>query len=105
MTKTLINLTVTVIGEEIDSILDTYPEYPYQLAYVSLDLRQELMAYVLNRVQSVYIVVDENEQPSSPSQFQRYTLEESLRREAVIHQGIHYILHKKAERAGQEVLN
>ena len=56
--NTLINQTQSIIEREINEILETYPHHPYQQIFAHPDRRQELVAYVLNRVPSLYTSVD-----------------------------------------------
>lgn len=43
MEKTLVNLTLAVVTEEVENILDSYPRYPYQEAFSPSGLRQDLI--------------------------------------------------------------
>ena len=56
--NTLINQTQSIIEREISEVLETYPNHPYQQIFAHPDRRQELLAYVLNRVPSLYTSVD-----------------------------------------------
>ncbi len=56
--NTLINQTQSIIEREISEVLETYPHHPYQQIFAHPDRRQELVAYVLNRVPSLYTSVD-----------------------------------------------
>jgi hypothetical protein len=91
MAKTIVNLTMPVIVEEIENILDTYQHHPYQEAFRIPDLYQELMAYVLSRVRSRYAVVDEYDRSVISSQTRLVPLEEKLRIESVIYDGIQHV--------------
>jgi hypothetical protein len=50
VTHGLINLTLTVVMQEIEDVLDQYPEHPYQAAFSMPDLRQKLIDHVQNHV-------------------------------------------------------
>jgi hypothetical protein len=91
MSKTIVNLTMPVIVEEIENILDSYQHHPYQEAFRIPDLYQELMAYVLSRVRSRYAVVDEHDRSVIASQSRLVPLEEKLRIESVIYDGIQHV--------------
>lgn len=56
--NTLINQTQSIIDREISEVLETYPPHPYQQLFAHPDRRQELVAYVLNHVPSLYTSVD-----------------------------------------------
>lgn len=97
MTKTIVNLTLPILVEEIELALNQYPHHPYQQAFSNPDLRQELIAYVLSRISSLYVVVDEEKQQRAASQKTHHKPEQKQEREAYIHEGIHYIIDKYAE--------
>jgi len=56
--NTLINQTQSIIQRKINEVLETYPHHPYQQIFAHPDHRQELVAYVLNRIPSIYTSVD-----------------------------------------------
>jgi hypothetical protein len=56
--KTTVNLTIAVVEAEVDTLLRSYPYYPYQRAFSAPSLRQKLIAYVLSRVPSLYAVIE-----------------------------------------------
>ncbi|PPS44060.1 hypothetical protein [Chroococcidiopsis sp. TS-821] len=97
MTKTIVNLTLPILIEEIEFALNQYPHHPYQQAFANPDLRQELIAYVLSRVLSLYVVVDEEKQQRIDFQHMYHKPEQKKEREAYIHEGIHYLIDKYAE--------
>ncbi len=86
--NTLINQTQSIIEREISEVLETYPNHPYQQIFAHPDHRQELVAYVLNRVPSLYTSVD----ITSPE----FTLPSPtailMNVETTIHQGISQLL-------------
>jgi hypothetical protein len=61
MTKTIVNLTLPVVVDQIETALENYPYHPYQQAFAIPDLRQRLIAYVLSRVSNSYTVLEEKE--------------------------------------------
>src|ERR671933_476272 len=93
MNKQIINLTLPVVIEEIENILATYPTYPYQQAFSATGLRQDLIAYVLNRVPNQYAVVEETQFSSNPTLLPRYSSKRLLDLEHWIHLGIRDVLH------------
>ena len=97
MTKTIVNLTKESLIEAIESVLETYPHHPYQKAFSIEDLRQELIAYILNRVANIYIVEEPFQQAPVHSTSLYHSPEERWHLEAVIHQGIEYVLCKNAD--------
>jgi hypothetical protein len=99
VTKTIVNLTKESLIEAIESVLETYPHHPYQKAFSLDDLRQDLIAYVLNRVSNIYIVEEPLSQtPVHFSTSLYHSPEERWHLEGVIHQGIEYVLCKNADK-------
>ncbi|BAZ51714.1 hypothetical protein NIES4103_43720 [Nostoc sp. NIES-4103] len=103
--KTVVNLTQQTVLGEIESVLDTYSYHPYQQAFAIPDLRQELIAFVLNRIPCFYSAVSEGQTlvqnlekeclvnyklPRSP-------LEQQLHVQNLIHQGIYSIFQDKSD--------
>lgn len=96
MFKTVVNLTQQAVITEIENVLDTYPCHPYQRAFAISDLRQELIAYVLNRIPCVYHAVD-SEQKTISFNYQLPNVQQQLQLENLIHRGIYSILEEKAD--------
>jgi hypothetical protein len=93
MSKTIVNLAISVVNAEAEEVLESYPHHPYQQAFSAPDLRHKLISYVLSRIPSIYIVVEENQEQEINSQ-SRYCCSNNQRDqiEALIHQGIQQIL-------------
>ncbi|MEG3894872.1 MULTISPECIES: late competence development ComFB family protein [unclassified Microcoleus] len=93
MQKNLVNITLAVVTEEVEIILESYPKYPYQEAFSPSGLRQDLIAYVLSRVPNRYTAIDSGESvPNQTVQF-RCSSEQLLHIENLIHTGIREVLH------------
>lgn len=104
MSKNLVNLTIPIVVQELEDILETYPHHPYQEAFAHPDFRQILIAYILNRIPSHYITVDEAEkQELVNSDSLRAFLEQTLHIETVIHQGIEKILCDQAHELNRHI--
>ncbi|MBN3880055.1 hypothetical protein [Nostoc sp. JL23] len=103
MTKTIVNLTLQVLVGEIENILETYPHYPYQQAFAITELRQELIAYVLNRTSSCYAVVDEQKQQSIGFNCLPYSKEERLCIQTLIREGIKQIIQQNSEEVSHQI--
>lgn len=96
MSKKIFNLLTPVIVREVEEILSHYSDHPYQQAFANPELRDELIAFVLNSVPGNYVVFDEaSERPPStdfrPSAHDRETID------IWIHQGIQHIFERYAE--------
>lgn len=91
MSKVVRNTTFPAVSERIERVLETYADYPFQHAFANPDNRQQLIAFVLNRTQNIYVAIDEND---SLSHVDSTSLcpEVRLQIDAIIHQGIHCVL-------------
>ncbi|BAB75386.1 MAG TPA: hypothetical protein DEF48_00190 [Nostoc sp. UBA8866] len=105
MIKTVVNLTQQSVLGEIENVLDTYPYHPYQQAFAIPDLRQELIAFVLNRIPCLYSAISD-EQLLIPSceqeswwnnKLPRSPLEQQQHLQRLIHQGIYSIFQEKSD--------
>ncbi|MCU0547012.1 MAG: hypothetical protein MUE44_33430 [Oscillatoriaceae cyanobacterium Prado104] len=93
MEKVLVNLTLAVVTEEIENILETYPQYPYQQAFSPSGLRQDLIAYVLSRIPNTYTAIESSESVPNKKVQVRCSSEQLLHIENLIHTGIRDVLH------------
>lgn len=98
MTKAVFNLILPFIKRSIEEVLEIYPHHPYQQAFANPDMRQALIAYVLNRVSGCYVLVDEEKkQQELYSDLFKRCLEQTIHLEKTIHQGIAAVLREYAE--------
>ena len=95
--KTVVNLTEQSVIGEIESVLDTYSYHPYQQAFAIPDLRQELIAYVLSRIPCFYSAVEREQLCTLDYKFPRDCLEQRIRLEHLIHEGIYSIMQEKSD--------
>lgn len=97
MPKTIANLTLPLVIEEVESALDTYPYHPYQQAFAIPDLRQELFAYILSRTHNFYEAVEEGTELKGEPMFLCGASEHRLHVKALVPKGIQYILQENAD--------
>ncbi|NJL36401.1 MAG: late competence development ComFB family protein [Leptolyngbyaceae cyanobacterium RM2_2_4] len=97
MSKTIVNLTLPVVIEEAEDVLDSYPYHPYQQAFSIPDLRKKLISYVLCRVPGVYTVVEEDDQAMMNPKSLCNSLEQRIQIENLIRQGIEHILRENMD--------
>lgn len=88
MNMKIVNLTLAVVIEEIENILETYPKYPCHQAFSPSNLRQELINYVLNRISTIYTVIEEVQEPLILTALIGCFSEQRRHIESLIHQGI-----------------
>jgi hypothetical protein len=103
MTKTIVNLTLPVVAAEIEDVLETYPHHPYQQAFSIPDIRQELIAHVLSRISSCYVVLEDAQKPSIHLNSLPGSLKEKACIRSFIHQGIEKIFHKKEKELSRQI--
>lgn len=97
MSQITIDLTLPVILQEIDYVLEDYPEYPYQVAFSLEKLRQKLIAYVLSQVPNRYTVVENTQEPRPDSNCLHLPLPQRLHIGMVIRGGILHLLRENAD--------
>jgi hypothetical protein len=90
MSHGLVNLTLPVLTQEIEHILEEYPEYPYQSAFSVPELRQKLIAHTLSVIEGTQI------SSGNPKVHYSSPLQERLRMEMVIRGSILHILRENA---------
>ncbi len=98
--KTLINQTQAIVQMEISQVLEEYPHHPYQQVFSNPDRRQDLTAYVLNHVSSIYTSIDleaadrfsdARDTSQNPTSFPTVV---GLTIEAMVHRGINILLNQ-----------
>ena len=85
------SITLQVLLKEIEYVLDNYPEYPYQLAFSTQELRQKLISDVLKRMSPRYAVMEEAQLLPMDPIFLHRPLEEHLHLENLIRSSIYSI--------------
>ncbi len=101
MSKTIANLTLPVVVQEIEKVLGTYTDHPYQKAFSIPELRQKLIVYVLSWTSNNYAVIEEDE--SVINQNVNCCLEQHSEIECLIHQGIHHILEQNSDTVSHQI--
>ena len=101
MSQQIINLTLPVVIQEIENIFDGCFYHPYQQAFAIPELRQKLIAYVLNRIRNRYVVIEEQATISDNLCSQ----EQRLHIEAVIQSGIHQVFQENADWVSHHISN
>ncbi|MFB2967527.1 hypothetical protein ACE1CD_01010 [Aerosakkonema sp. BLCC-F183] len=101
----LVNLTLPIVIQEIENVLEGYPEYPYQAAFSMPELRQTLIAHVLSQIPNYYEVKGVPK-ASNNSKVRHFSLQqEKLRVEMVICDSISYILRENASWQSRNLSN
>ena len=91
----VINTTLIKVKEELENFLEIYTANKlYQKTLTDPDLRQKLIAYILNRMPNRYLAVERENISLSSSQNLIFSTQEALEIEKLIHQGISYLNQK-----------
>ena len=96
MPQKIINLTLQVVIQEIENVFDDYFYHRYRQAFAIPKLRQKLIAYVLNRIRSRYIVIEDEQDVAISHKFP-CSQEQRLHIEAVLKSGIQHILQENSD--------
>lgn len=91
-----IRLNLQFVIEEVEDILQEYPEYPYQAAFAIPELRQKLITYVLS-LSNNHRVIENARQPLKITNYLYPSLEQRLPIEVLIRGGILHLLRENAD--------
>lgn len=91
------NRIVPIVVTEIESVLADYPQYPYQLAFSMPELRQKLIAHVLNHLPHSYTAFKNKKELSRPIQPTSFPWEARIRLENLIRGSIYHVLRENAD--------
>ena len=91
------NRIVPIVLTEIESILADYPHYPYQLAFSMPELRQKLIAHVLNHLPNTYTEYKNKKELSRAIQPTSFPWEARIRLENLIRGSIYHVLRENAD--------
>ncbi len=103
MTYKLINLTLPLVINQVQDVLDDYPEHPYQVAFSIHELRQKLIAHVLSHIPNRYTVEGAQSQPTDPKLLYPSSLEQRLHMETLIHGSILHIVRENVDRISRHI--
>ena len=92
MSLVIVNLTLLKLNEELEKFSEIHPETFYQRIIRDRELSQELIVYVLNRIQNRFIVIPEEEVLSLDVRC--VSTKESLEIENLLLQGIYQITNR-----------
>ncbi|MEB3357233.1 MAG: late competence development ComFB family protein [Synechococcales bacterium] len=97
MTTKVVNITQRVVNREVERVLGQYPHRPYRQAFAHPELRRELVAYVLNRVENRYITVHPGQDDQLIDARSHQLALQQPQIEQLIHQGIQKLIRSNAE--------
>lgn len=97
-------LILPFIKKAVEEVLETYPHHLAPQALANPNMRQALIAYVLNRVSGYYELVDEDKkQQELYSDLFKRCLEQTSHFERTIHQGIVAVLREYAKQVIRQI--
>lgn len=88
------NVLLTLVNEKVVNFLGKDCDSFYQKAFSLPDLRQELITYVLSRINILYLSLDAEQNPSIKHNF-LYEAKSTLTIENIISQGVYDLLPQK----------
>ena len=91
MAPKIINLTLLVATEEVESFLEAHPEYVCQTFLSTPEISQKLIDYVTVRSRDRYIAINHTEEASGKFDFPYGPLKQRLHMEILIYKGILHI--------------
>lgn len=103
MAKKIINLVISVITDETESILDTYPDHPYQQAFSIPEMRKRLVSYVLSHVPGIYTVVEDVGNSGVGPNMLYLSEEQRTYIQSLIHRGIQHVLDEHTDWVDQHI--
>lgn len=104
MSTVIVNLTEQAVLQDIEQLLATYPDHPHQQAFAHPDLRQKLLAWVLSRVQNVFVVAESTDEIAIHPDHAPYCNDVRSCQEYVIRQGIQEILTQEQQTTNHHLL-
>lgn len=102
MSKLIDALTLAVVTEEIEDVLQSSPGYDYQQVVAIPDLRQKLIAYVMSRIYNTDRVIEDEKSVINPK-FVCCFSKQKMQIETLIDQGIQYILQQNLGWASRHI--
>lgn len=99
----ILDLKLQWIEEEISCVLDSYSEEYYRKAFAIFELRQKLIAHLLNEIPgSCLLIVGDNETFPIKRKFSFNSQEFHLKLELLIYEGIEKILEENQDFLAQQ---
>ena len=97
MSQEISQSTLRFVINRIESILEEYPQYPYQVAFSMQELRKKLLAQVLKNLPHRDSLIDKKQASDSTIQPINHSLEDRVRIETLIRGSIYHVLRENAD--------
>ena len=92
MSRRPINLTEIKVAKGIDLVLQSYPYYPYRMAFQDSEFRHKLALYVLKRIDTIYIAIAPDQLDRIRGIVNQAASNQQQQIKSFIHDGISYLL-------------
>lgn len=99
MPRRPINLTEILVAKGIDLVLQSYPYYPYRVAFRDSEFRHKLALYVLKRIDTIYIAITPDKLDRLRGVVNRAASNQQQQIKSFIHDGISYLLPQQTIRS------
>ncbi|HEY9829473.1 MAG TPA: hypothetical protein V6D26_02760 [Stenomitos sp.] len=97
MSQEISQSTLQFVINRIESILEEYPQYPYQVAFSMQELRKKLLAQVLKNLPHRHSFTDKKQASDSTLKPINHSLEDRVRIETLIRGSIYHVLRENAD--------
>jgi hypothetical protein len=97
MSQEISQSTLRFVINKIESILEEYPQYPYQVAFSMQELRIKLIAQVLKNLPNRDSVIEEKKSSDTTLGSIHHSLENRVRLETLIRGSIYHVLRENAD--------
>lgn len=97
MEKTIDDLMLLVVNENLNQILETYPDYRYQKALTNSDFRRHLITRVLSQLSNWHPSEEQKGKSVNNSERLQLSPEDKIHIQNLIRQEIAYIIQQKSE--------
>lgn len=89
--------------QEIENVLQDYPEHPYQVAFAIDELRSKLVAHVLRHIPICYSVIRDTQKLTTNAKFPYRSKSERIRLDTLIRGSILHLLRENADWIGRKI--
>jgi hypothetical protein len=97
MSQEISQSTLQFVINKIESILEDYPQHPYQVAFSMQELRKKLIAQVLKNLPNRDSVIEGKKASDSTLGSIHHSLEDRVRLETLIRGSIYHVLRENAD--------
>lgn len=105
MAEQIVNVTQHLLVREIETVLEQYPDYPYQKAFAHPDFRQRLIVHLLNQCQNHFALYDTSESAGNAASTVQQFYQDQPNLHPIIHQGIHALINENADWINRHIPN